>query len=135
MWNDIDLYHAVRDFTSDPVSFPADQMKAFIRELVCHDQLLLLIFSTLTLSGYDRTLTSSTVWSLFHGGKHDFDQSHMIIQTSLSLMQLSRSRLMPLTSYVLRSELGCNRSPATFSPLVRSLHQGSRRVSLFPFTS
>ena len=34
MWNDIDLYHAVRDFTSDPVSFPAEEMRAFIRELV-----------------------------------------------------------------------------------------------------
>ncbi len=41
MWNDIDLYHAVRDFTSDPVSFPADEMRSFIRELVRHrwDQL------------------------------------------------------------------------------------------------
>jgi alpha-glucosidase len=34
MWNDIDLYHAVRDFTSDPVAFPGDEMRAFIRELV-----------------------------------------------------------------------------------------------------
>ena len=34
MWNDIDLYHAVRDFTSDPVTFPGDEMRAFIRELV-----------------------------------------------------------------------------------------------------
>ena len=34
MWNDIDVYHAYRDFTTDPVSFPADQMKAFIEELV-----------------------------------------------------------------------------------------------------
>ena len=34
MWNDIDLYHALRDFTTDPVSFPADQMKSFIAELV-----------------------------------------------------------------------------------------------------
>lgn len=34
MWNDIDLYHAFRDFTSDPVSFPASEMKAFIEELV-----------------------------------------------------------------------------------------------------
>ncbi|KAF5309523.1 hypothetical protein D9619_012366 [Psilocybe cf. subviscida] len=38
MWNDIDLYHAVRDFTSDPVSFPADQMRAFIRELNANKQ-------------------------------------------------------------------------------------------------
>ena len=34
MWNDIDLYHALRDFTSDPVSFPGEEMRAFIRELV-----------------------------------------------------------------------------------------------------
>ncbi len=34
MWNDIDLYHAVRDFTTDPVSFPGDQMRDFINELV-----------------------------------------------------------------------------------------------------
>ena len=34
MWNDIDVYHAVRDFTSDPVSFPGEDMRTFIRELV-----------------------------------------------------------------------------------------------------
>ncbi|KAH7882262.1 glycoside hydrolase family 31 protein [Phlebopus sp. FC_14] len=33
-WNDIDLYHAYRDFTTDPVSFPADQMRTFIQQLV-----------------------------------------------------------------------------------------------------
>ena len=35
MWNDIDLYLAYRDFTSDPVSFPPEEMRDFIRELVC----------------------------------------------------------------------------------------------------
>ena len=34
MWNDIDLYHAFRDFTTDPVSFPVDEVKSFIEELV-----------------------------------------------------------------------------------------------------
>ena len=34
MWNDIDLYHALRDFTTDPVSFPAAEVSAFIAELV-----------------------------------------------------------------------------------------------------
>ena len=34
MWNDIDMYHDLRDFTTDPVSFPAEDMRAFIRELV-----------------------------------------------------------------------------------------------------
>ncbi|KAJ8463569.1 hypothetical protein ONZ45_g17534 [Pleurotus djamor] len=38
MWNDIDLYHAVRDFTVDPVSFPPDQVRAFIRELAQNHQ-------------------------------------------------------------------------------------------------
>ncbi|KAI0338173.1 glycoside hydrolase family 31 protein [Trametopsis cervina] len=38
MWNDIDLYHALRDFTTDPVSFPADEMRAFIGELTAHHQ-------------------------------------------------------------------------------------------------
>jgi len=36
MWNDIDLYHAFRDFTTDPVSFPGDEVRAFIDELVCN---------------------------------------------------------------------------------------------------
>jgi alpha-glucosidase len=40
MWNDIDLYHAYRDFTTDPVTFPADEMKAFTAELVSTCSLL-----------------------------------------------------------------------------------------------
>ncbi|KIP03540.1 glycoside hydrolase family 31 protein [Phlebiopsis gigantea 11061_1 CR5-6] len=38
MWNDINLYHAVRDFTSDPVSFPGEDMRAFIQELRANNQ-------------------------------------------------------------------------------------------------
>ncbi|TFK33736.1 glycosyl hydrolases family 31-domain-containing protein [Crucibulum laeve] len=38
MWNDIDLYHAVRDFTADPVSFPVEEMRSFIRELAANNQ-------------------------------------------------------------------------------------------------
>ncbi|KAF8587489.1 glycoside hydrolase family 31 protein [Ramaria rubella] len=38
MWNDIDLYHAVRDFTTDPVSYPIEQVKAFINELTANRQ-------------------------------------------------------------------------------------------------
>lgn len=34
MWNDIDVYHSLRDFTSDPISYPGDQMRDFIRNLV-----------------------------------------------------------------------------------------------------
>ncbi|OAX43109.1 hypothetical protein K503DRAFT_779399, partial [Rhizopogon vinicolor AM-OR11-026] len=32
-WNDIDLYHAYRDFTTDPVTFPGDELRAFIQGL------------------------------------------------------------------------------------------------------
>ncbi|KAJ8583907.1 hypothetical protein M405DRAFT_827759 [Rhizopogon salebrosus TDB-379] len=32
-WNDIDLYHSYRDFTTDPVTFPGDELRAFIQEL------------------------------------------------------------------------------------------------------
>ncbi|THG94552.1 hypothetical protein EW026_g6944 [Hermanssonia centrifuga] len=38
MWNDIDLYHALRDFTSDPVTFPAEEMRRFIEELASNNQ-------------------------------------------------------------------------------------------------
>ncbi|KAI0652641.1 glycosyl hydrolases family 31-domain-containing protein [Trametes meyenii] len=38
MWNDIDLYHAVRDFTTDPTSFPANEVRDFIRELAANNQ-------------------------------------------------------------------------------------------------
>jgi hypothetical protein len=33
MWNDIDLYDSYRDFTTDPVVFPAAEHKAFIDSL------------------------------------------------------------------------------------------------------
>ncbi len=36
MWNDIDLYHAVRDFTTDPVSYRGEDVRVFTHELVCH---------------------------------------------------------------------------------------------------
>ncbi|KAI0370024.1 hypothetical protein BV20DRAFT_979737 [Pilatotrama ljubarskyi] len=38
MWNDIDLYHAARDFTTDPVNYPGKEVKSFIRNLVVHHQ-------------------------------------------------------------------------------------------------
>ncbi|KAG1730127.1 glycosyl hydrolases family 31-domain-containing protein [Suillus paluster] len=37
-WNDIDLYHAYRDFTTDPVSFPGDELREFIQELAANHQ-------------------------------------------------------------------------------------------------
>ncbi|KAI0668766.1 glycosyl hydrolases family 31-domain-containing protein [Trametes maxima] len=36
--NDIDVYHALRDFTTDPTSFPADQVKDFVDELTANHQ-------------------------------------------------------------------------------------------------
>lgn len=33
IWSDIDLYHAYRDFTTDPVRYPAEDMRNFISEL------------------------------------------------------------------------------------------------------
>ena len=33
-WNDIDLYLAYRDFTTDPARFPADEIQQFIAQLV-----------------------------------------------------------------------------------------------------
>ncbi|KAL0579089.1 hypothetical protein V5O48_002931 [Marasmius crinis-equi] len=38
MWNDIDLYLAFRDFTSDPGRFPGGDVKAFIEELAENHQ-------------------------------------------------------------------------------------------------
>ena len=34
MWNDLELYHDYRDFTTDPTTFPAEEMRNFIRVLV-----------------------------------------------------------------------------------------------------
>lgn len=33
-WNDIDIYDAYRDFTTDPVRFPAEEVREFIEQLV-----------------------------------------------------------------------------------------------------
>ncbi|KZV75261.1 glycoside hydrolase family 31 protein [Peniophora sp. CONT] len=38
MWNDIDLYHDLRDFTSDPERFPPEEMRAFTQELAENGQ-------------------------------------------------------------------------------------------------
>ncbi|KIN99947.1 glycoside hydrolase family 31 protein [Pisolithus tinctorius Marx 270] len=37
-WNDIDLYHAFRDFTTDPISFPTDEIRSFIENLTTNHQ-------------------------------------------------------------------------------------------------
>jgi len=33
IWNDIDLYHAYRDFTTDPVRYPVGDLREFISDL------------------------------------------------------------------------------------------------------
>ena len=38
IWNDIDLYHALRDFTTDPETFQPDLMREFLRELAAQNQ-------------------------------------------------------------------------------------------------
>ncbi|VDB95821.1 unnamed protein product [Peniophora sp. CBMAI 1063] len=38
MWNDIDLYHDLRDFTSDPERFPPEDMRVFTQELAANGQ-------------------------------------------------------------------------------------------------
>ncbi|KAH9900330.1 glycosyl hydrolases family 31-domain-containing protein [Epithele typhae] len=38
MWNDIDLYHGLRDFTTDPSSYPGDEVAAFIATLTENNQ-------------------------------------------------------------------------------------------------
>lgn len=40
MWNDLELYHNYRDFTVDPVAYPAHEMRDFIRSLVRQPALL-----------------------------------------------------------------------------------------------
>lgn len=51
MWNDIDLYHAVRDFTTDPVTFPGEEVRSFINELVIQFLVLLVLFNIAELTG------------------------------------------------------------------------------------
>jgi alpha-glucosidase len=33
-WTDIDLFHALRDFTTDPITFPLEEVIELITELV-----------------------------------------------------------------------------------------------------
>ncbi|KAI9437339.1 glycosyl hydrolases family 31-domain-containing protein [Lactarius indigo] len=38
MWNDLELYHDYRDFTTDPATFPAEGMRNFIKDLNANGQ-------------------------------------------------------------------------------------------------
>jgi len=51
-WTDIDLYHAYRDFTTDPVSFPPEEVAKFVSDLVSD------ILGVIDLQGSDRSLAS-----------------------------------------------------------------------------
>ena len=65
MWNDIDLYHAVRDFTTDNVSFPGEEVRGFIRGLVSAICFLFFVFWCCVLmwglGGWDRNRIISIV--------------------------------------------------------------------------
>ncbi|KZV81474.1 hypothetical protein EXIGLDRAFT_844575 [Exidia glandulosa HHB12029] len=38
MYNNIDIYHDFRDFTTDPVAYPAEELRSFIRDLKANHQ-------------------------------------------------------------------------------------------------
>ncbi|EJD44910.1 hypothetical protein AURDEDRAFT_166092 [Auricularia subglabra TFB-10046 SS5] len=58
IWNDIDLYHNKRDFTTDPANFPGDQLRAFIKELADKHQHYIPIVD----AGIARTTDDSDVY-------------------------------------------------------------------------
>ncbi|KAJ8579342.1 hypothetical protein M405DRAFT_939184 [Rhizopogon salebrosus TDB-379] len=62
--DDIDLYHAYRDFTTDPVSFPADELRAFIQELAASHQHCIPIVD----AGIAVTVNSTDVYDPFTRG-------------------------------------------------------------------
>lgn len=72
MWNDIDLYHAFRDFTTDPVSFPSNEVRDFIQELVrtitstltCRVDVLTVVWGAFRPQTTSTTSRSSTLLSL-----------------------------------------------------------------------
>lgn len=86
MWNDLDIFHSRRDFTNDPVSFPIDEVKAMINNLVRY-----LFLSFLPIISNSR-LTQ---------------RLHIINDSFLLLTQLSLTRLTKLTWYVYISTHVC----------------------------
>lgn len=61
MWNDIDLYHDLRDFTSDPVRFPPEDMRRFIQSLV-RLQDCVTVFHTDATTGSERAALCVVFW-------------------------------------------------------------------------
>ncbi len=70
MWNDLELYHDYRDFTTDPEMFPAEEMRNFIRELVRRS----LQLGSVNLIGLFRMRMSNTVCPLLRLTEHAFHQ-------------------------------------------------------------
>ncbi|KAF9220372.1 glycoside hydrolase family 31 protein [Gyrodon lividus] len=63
-WNDIDLYHSYRDFTTNPVSFPGDELRQFIQQLAANHQHYIPIVD----AGVAVTLNSTDVYYPFSDG-------------------------------------------------------------------
>ncbi|KAH8977329.1 glycosyl hydrolases family 31-domain-containing protein [Lactarius hatsudake] len=55
MWNDLELYHDYRDFTTDPATFPAEGMRNFIKDLNANGQYYIPI-----VHGYAALVTNET---------------------------------------------------------------------------
>ena len=53
IWNDIDLYQSVRDFTFDPLTYPGETMRAFRAELVSLFRCKAKLLSFIPLPGFE----------------------------------------------------------------------------------
>ncbi|KAF8547986.1 glycoside hydrolase family 31 protein [Imleria badia] len=63
-WNDIDLYHAFRDFTTDPVRFPGEELQQFIEQLTTNHQHYIPIVD----AGIGATVNATDVYYPFSDG-------------------------------------------------------------------
>ncbi|KAG6370670.1 glycoside hydrolase family 31 protein [Boletus reticuloceps] len=63
-WNDIDLYHAFRGFTTDPVRFPGEELQQFIEQLTTNHQHYIPIVD----AGIGATLNATDVYYPFSDG-------------------------------------------------------------------
>ncbi|KAF8132870.1 glycoside hydrolase family 31 protein [Boletus edulis] len=63
-WNDIDLYHAFRGFTTDPVRFPGEELQQFIEQLTANHQHYIPIVD----AGIGATVNTTDVYYPFSDG-------------------------------------------------------------------